>query len=108
MESKKWKFPTSLGMCIAPHRCLFAVIECTTIDTPREVTAILIRPFTYDSEVHTVSGRKGRITIENLTPQLSDGECLEQRRWIEEGLYEVFVKYENRCEKNSGFGAAAV
>ena len=34
------------------------------------------------------------IRIENLTPQLTAEECMEQRRCIEEGLFEVFIKYE--------------
>ena len=73
-----------------------------------EVIAIIIRPFTYDSDAHMVSGRKGTITIENLTPQLSDEERFEQRRCIEEGLFEVFIKYTNQQENHSYLGAAAV
>ena len=53
-----------------------------------EVITIIIRPFTYDSDAHIVSGRKSTITIENLSPQLSDEERIEQRRCIEEGLFE--------------------
>ena len=73
-----------------------------------EVISIIIRPFTYDSDAHIVSGRKGTITIENLSPQLSDEERIEQRRSIEEGLFEVFIKYTNQHESNSYLGAAAV
>lgn len=73
-----------------------------------EVMAVIIRPFTYDREVHIVSGRKSNITIENLSPQLSDEERVEQRRCIEEGLFEVFIKYTNQQEGNSYLGAAAV
>ena len=73
-----------------------------------EVITIIIRPFTYDSDAHIVSGRKGTITIENLSPQLSDEERIEQRRCIEEGLFEVFIKYTNQHESNSYLGAAAV
>ena len=69
---------------------------------------IIIRPFTYDSDAHIVSGRKGTITIENLSPQLSDEERIEQRRCIEEGLFEVFIKYTNQHESNRYLGAAAV
>ena len=73
-----------------------------------EVISIIIRPFTYDSDAHIVSGRKGTITIENLSPQLSDEERIEQRRCIEEGLFEVYIKYINQHESNSYLGAAAV
>ena len=73
-----------------------------------EMISIIIRPFTYDSDAHIVSGRKGTITIENLSPQLSDEERIEQRRCIEEGLFEVFIKYTNQHESNSYLGAAAV
>lgn len=73
-----------------------------------EVIAIIIRPFTYDSDAHIVSGRKSNITIENLSPQLSDEERVEQRRCIEEGLFEVFIKYTNQKESDSYLGAAAV
>lgn len=60
---------------------------------------MIARPFTYDRDAHVVSGRKGAITIENLSPQLSDEERAEQRRRIEEGLFGVFIKYtENRKE----------
>ncbi|WP_241426686.1 hypothetical protein [Dysosmobacter acutus] len=73
-----------------------------------EVISIITRPFTYNSDAHIVSGRKNTITIENLTPQLSDEERFEQRRCIEEGLFEVFIKYTNQHESNSYLGAAAV
>ena len=73
-----------------------------------EVIAIIIRPFTYNSDAHIVSGRKNTITIENLTPQLSDEERFEQRRCIEEGLFDIFVKYTNQQENHSYSGAAAV
>ena len=73
-----------------------------------EVIAIIIRPFTYDRDAHIVSGRKGTITIENLTPQLSDEERFEQRRCIEEGLFDIFVKYINQQENHSYSGTAAV
>ena len=53
---------------------------------------IIVRPFTYDSDAHIVSGRKAMIRIENLSPQLTAEECMEQRRCIEEGLFEIFIK----------------
>ncbi len=73
-----------------------------------EVITIIIRPFTYDSDAHIVSGRKSTITIENLSPQLSDEERIEQRRCIEEGLFEIFIKYTDQQESNGYLGAAAV
>ena len=75
---------------------------------PREVIVIIVRPFTYDSDAHLVSGRKNMIRIENLTPQLTAEECMEQRRCIEEGLFEVFIKYEKYNENDRYLGAAAV
>ena len=74
----------------------------------REVIVIIVRPFTYDSDAHIISGRKNMIRIENLTPQLTAEECMEQRRCIEEGLFEVFIKYEKHNENDSYLGAAAV
>ena len=66
---------------------------------------IIVRPFTYDSDAH---GRKAMIRIENLSPQLTAEECMEQRRCIEEGLFEIFIKYEKQQENDSYLGAAAV
>ena len=59
----------------------------------REVVSIIVRPFAYDSETHNVPGRKGNIRIENLSPQLSREERLEQYKCIEEGLFTIFIKY---------------
>ena len=69
---------------------------------------IIVSPFTYDSDAHIVSGRKAMIRIENLSPQLTAEECMEQRRCIEEGLFEIFIKYEKQQENDSYLGAAAV
>ena len=49
--------------------------------------------FTYDRNIHTVSGRKGGIRIENLVPQLPDEERTARRRGIKDRLFEVFVRY---------------
>lgn len=54
--------------------------------------------FTYDSNTHTVPGRKGGIQVENLVPQLSDEERAERRRSIEDRLFEVFVRYAEEPE----------
>ena len=58
-----------------------------------EVIAIIIRPFTYNSEVQIISGRKNSISIENLTPILTGEELAKQRRCIETSLYDIFSKY---------------
>ncbi len=64
-----------------------------------EVSAMIVRPFTYTSEAHTVAGRRCGIRIENLSPVLSDEERAEQRRCIEAGLFEVFARYADRQEE---------
>ena len=70
------------------------------------MTAIIIRPFAYDSEAHSVSSKSGVITIENLSPQLSDGERDEQKKCIEEGLFDIFIKYTQQFDKNGHNEAA--
>lgn len=65
-----------------------------------EVVTIIIRPLTYDSEAHTVSGRRNDIRIENLSPILSDEERAKQRKCVEEGLFEIFIKYTDQREKH--------
>ena len=73
------------------------------------MVAFLLRPFDYCSDEHLISGRKGEIKIENLTPILSEEERVEQRRCMEEGLFDIFSKYtENTLKMNSYLGAAAV
>ena len=68
---------------------------------------IIVRPFTYDSNTHIVSGRKAMIRVENLSPQLTAEEYIKQRRCIEEGLFEIFIKYEKQ-ENDRYFRAAAI
>ncbi|MEG1878101.1 MAG: hypothetical protein RR211_00575 [Pseudoflavonifractor sp.] len=71
--------------------------------------AIIIRPFTYESDIQISSGRNNPIKIENLTPVLTEEERIEQRRCIESGLFEVFIKYAENPEKINGYcGTAAV
>lgn len=65
-----------------------------------EVVLIVIRPLTYDSDVHTVSGRRNDIRIENLSPILSDEERVKQRKCVEEGLFEIFIKYTDQREEH--------
>ena len=71
--------------------------------------AIIIRPFAYESDVQISTGRKNEIKIENLSPILTDEERAEQRRCIEAGLFDIFIKYAGNTGKiNSYCGAAAV
>lgn len=49
--------------------------------------------YPYRSEIHIVSGKSGEITIENLSPQLSDEEYLAKRRSLEEELFDTFIQY---------------
>lgn len=65
-----------------------------------EVVIIVIRPLTYDSDVHTVSGRRNDIRIENLSPIFSDEERVKQRKCVEEGLFEIFIKYTDQREEH--------
>lgn len=60
-----------------------------------EVVFIRIRVCSYTTEVHTISKRDRSITVENLIPVLTAEELTEQRQIIEEGLYDVFVKYQD-------------
>lgn len=55
----------------------------------------IVDPCTYDCSVHTVFVRDINIKIENLSPQLSDKERIEKRRYIEESLFDIFCKYNN-------------
>lgn len=73
-----------------------------------EVIYIIVRPLAYTSDVHIVAGRKGPVTIENLSPILSDEEKVEQRRCIEEGLFNIFIKYTYQHKNNSQLRAPAV
>ena len=52
-----------------------------------------VHPFTYDSQVHTVSGRKYAIQVENLSPRLSEEERQARRRQVEEDLFRLFLPY---------------
>lgn len=71
--------------------------------------AIIIRPFTYECDIQISQGRKNQIKIENLLPVMTEEERVEQMRCIEEGLFEIFIKYADKEEKsNSYLGVAAV
>lgn len=69
---------------------------------------ITIAPFSYRSEIHTVSGKKGAVTVENLSPQLSEEERSDCIANMEAGLFEVFIKYMNQKEYSVSSEAAAV
>ena len=69
------------------------------------MVTIIIRSFTYDVESHNILSRGKTIRVENLTPQLTGEEFIEQRRCIEDNLFDIFSKYNN---SNSYLGAAAV
>jgi len=50
----------------------------------------------YESEVKIVPFGDGTIRVENLTPVLSPKEREKRKREIENLLYDVFVKYQNK------------
>lgn len=54
--------------------------------------------FTYDSDIHTVPGRRGMIQVKSLIPQFSDEERAERRRSIEDRLFSIFVRYAEEPE----------
>ena len=100
-DAREDRHALALSLCIGQGNQKYNVIIM-------EVITIIVRSLTYDSEAHNVPGRKGNIRIENLSPQLSYEERLEQRKCIEEGLFEIFIKYTNLQENHSYLGAAAV
>ena len=51
---------------------------------------------TYQSEVKTVPFGNGSIRIENLTPVLSPKDREKQKREIENRLFDVFSKYQDK------------
>lgn len=51
------------------------------------------------SEVTTARLGNREIRLENLTPILSPKEHEEQKREIENRLYDVFIKYANKSDK---------
>lgn len=59
---------------------------------------IIIRAFSYSKESKIVTLRNKNIIIENYIPILTDEEVIEQRQTIEEGLFNIFEKYENNHE----------
>ena len=57
----------------------------------------------YESETRVVPFGDKTITIENLTPILTPKERERRRREIEKGLFDVFIKYENREKKSANY-----
>ena len=47
-------------------------------------------------ETHFVPGKRGCIRIENLSPQLGEGERAECCRTAEEGLFRIFAPHVRR------------
>lgn len=54
---------------------------------------VSILPVSCTCETHTVSAGGRTVTIENKTPELTDGERAELSREIESNLFRIFVKY---------------
>jgi len=59
------------------------------------VVPIIFRPITYSNDTETATMRGKNITVENLSPILTDEEVSEQRQAIEEGLFDIFEKYQS-------------
>lgn len=56
----------------------------------------MVRAVTYQSEKQSVYFQGKLIVLENLTPVLSQDERDKRKREIENHLYDVFSKYEDR------------
>lgn len=59
---------------------------------------IIIRAFTYNKESEKIMVRNRDIILENYIPVLTDEEAFEQRQSIEEGLFNIFEKYQDNNE----------
>jgi len=62
------------------------------------VVFIIIRAFTYNKESEKIMVRNRDIILENYIPVLTDEEAFEQRQSIEEGLFNIFEKYQDNNE----------
>jgi len=62
------------------------------------VVFIIIRAFTYNKESEKITVRNRDIILENYIPVLTDEEAFEQRQSIEEGLFNIFEKYQDNNE----------
>lgn len=56
-------------------------------------------PLAYVSSVYTDLVRGISVKIENLSPQLPDEERVDHQRSIEEGLFEIFLKYDTEPDE---------
>ena len=56
---------------------------------------IIFRNLSYNIENEIITVRDRLVTVENLTPILTDEEILEQRQAIENDLFDIFEKYQN-------------
>jgi len=59
------------------------------------VIPIIFRNLSYNIENEIITVRDRLVTVENLTPILTDEEILEQRQAIENDLFDIFEKYQN-------------
>ena len=57
------------------------------------------KPMQYQSEIKTATLGDRQIRVEHLTPVLSPKERAERKRGIENCLYNVFVKYTDKPDK---------
>ena len=58
------------------------------------MSPIILRNLSYSTESQTLAQRDRTITIEHYNPILTEEEKIEQRQTIEEGLFDIFEKYE--------------
>lgn len=65
--------------------------------------SILFRRLTYTAEKHTARIHDRNITIENMIPQLTEQEYLEQQRLIESRLFDVYIKYQDKQVKSDSY-----
>lgn len=75
------------------------MISCQTATNPPILNSGE-RQVQYQNEVTTARLGNRKIRLENLTPILSPKEHEERRREIESRLYDVFVKYANKSDKD--------
>jgi ornithine carbamoyltransferase len=56
--------------------------------------SIIFRALNYSIKKEIITRGNQTVTIEHCHPILTDEEILEQRQEIEEGLFDIFEKYE--------------
>jgi len=62
------------------------------------VTLIILRTISYSTESQVITQRNRSITVEHLNPILTEEEISQQRQSIEDGLFNIFEKYEDNRE----------